>query len=296
MLHDRQYMREDYREGPKAWTVLIIALIACYVLQVGATLFFGVPVVRYLGLSWYGIKSLYLWQPLTYQFLHAMPTPIPWHLLGNCLGIYFFGRHIEERYGRNTFILLYLGGALVGAILQVFSVFMPMHQDIPVVGASAGTAALFTAFASLYPEEMMSVFIWFIPITVRAKWLFFFFLGITVFLTVFPVDAGTAHPAHLGGIAFGYAVVRWGWIGEFSGPQWWEWVQDHLPRRKTPKTRPVPAWQTEIIERQKPTPETEFMSRDVDPILEKISTHGIQSLTAKERQVLEAARKRMGKG
>ena len=42
-------------------------------------------------------------------------------------------------------------------------------------------------------------------------------------------------------------------------------------------------------------PADEFLSRKVDPILDKISAHGIQSLTEQERRVLEAARERMDK-
>jgi hypothetical protein len=42
-------------------------------------------------------------------------------------------------------------------------------------------------------------------------------------------------------------------------------------------------------------PADEFLSREVDPILDKISAHGIQSLTDRERRILETARQRMGK-
>jgi len=41
--------------------------------------------------------------------------------------------------------------------------------------------------------------------------------------------------------------------------------------------------------------DTSFMESEVDPILDKISAHGIQSLTARERQILEAARKHVGR-
>ena len=42
-------------------------------------------------------------------------------------------------------------------------------------------------------------------------------------------------------------------------------------------------------------PAAEFMSREVDPILDKISAHGLQSLTERERRILELARAKMGK-
>ena len=37
----------------------------------------------------------------------------------------------------------------------------------------------------------------------------------------------------------------------------------------------------------------EFLSKEVDPILDKISAHGIESLTAREKRILELARARM---
>ena len=39
----------------------------------------------------------------------------------------------------------------------------------------------------------------------------------------------------------------------------------------------------------------EFVKSEVDPILDKISRQGIQSLTERERQILEKARSRMAK-
>jgi hypothetical protein len=38
-----------------------------------------------------------------------------------------------------------------------------------------------------------------------------------------------------------------------------------------------------------------FVQNQVDPILEKISAKGINSLTKREREILEAARKKMGR-
>lgn len=39
----------------------------------------------------------------------------------------------------------------------------------------------------------------------------------------------------------------------------------------------------------------EFLKNEVDPILDKISAKGIQSLTARERETLEKAREKMAK-
>jgi predicted DNA binding protein len=42
-------------------------------------------------------------------------------------------------------------------------------------------------------------------------------------------------------------------------------------------------------------PPDEFLSKAVDPILDKISAHGIQSLTERERRILQTAREKMVK-
>ena len=42
-------------------------------------------------------------------------------------------------------------------------------------------------------------------------------------------------------------------------------------------------------------PPEEFLSKEVDPILDKISAQGIQSLTERERRILETAREKMAR-
>jgi hypothetical protein len=57
----------------------------------------------------------------------------------------------------------------------------------------------------------------------------------------------------------------------------------------------IPQWPPQKPDSRVDVPEEEFISREVDPILDKISQHGIQSLTERERKILEAARNRMAK-
>jgi hypothetical protein len=54
-------------------------------------------------------------------------------------------------------------------------------------------------------------------------------------------------------------------------------------------------WPLPKADRDTDLPSEEFISREVDPILDKISQHGIQSLTARERRILETARNKMAK-
>jgi hypothetical protein len=114
-----------------------------------------------------------------------------------------------------------------------------------------------------------------------------------------------AHAAHLGGLLGGLLWVRLGWHHEHihlpwerMGQRWRQWRAFHSRDRK----RQLVATAVKTGYWRKPKPETpvevppgEFISREVDPILDKISAHGIQSLTERERKILEAARSKMAK-
>src|SRR5688500_5896677 len=103
-----------------------------------------------------------------------------------------------------------------------------------------------------------------------------------------------AHGAHLGGLLFGYAYVRW--IRHME----WKWKIPSVNVFRKPKvfvhTRRSNKneWPSQPPKKSE-LPSEEFISQEVDPILDKISAHGIQSLTERERKILEAARAKMAK-
>jgi hypothetical protein len=191
---------------------------------------------------------------------------------------------------------LYLLCGVAGGLVQVLStVLLPQHVDIAVVGASAGVCGMIAIFCTLHPMQELTVFVYFFPVTIRARYLLWFLGGFSLFRTIIPLGA-VAHGAHLGGILLGIGYVRWlHGTDRLSG--WWARLRG--PRRRTPivKVRfpkaPGPA-------ARPPRPEdlgaTDFISKEVDPILEKISASGIHSLTEREREILRAARSKMDKG
>jgi hypothetical protein len=125
-------------------------------------------------------------------------------------------------------------------------------------------------------------------VRLRARHLLWISLGISVFGILFAGD-GIAHAAHLGGLLTGIVYVRWvhegeGWAGLMA--RW-------RPRRRS-TGNVVSVRFPGTTQRPAPVPdEGDFMSREVDPILDKIREQGIQSLTDAERAVLERARSRM---
>ena len=283
-----------YDDGRRRWlsvtTVLLICLVAVFLLQTLLGAGFGIRIDRALGLSLEGIRHGYFWQILTYQFLHA--TPWPWHLLFNGIALYFFGRALEEILGRSRFLTLYFAGGLLGGVLQLLTTWVFGRPEwVPTVGASAGVAGLVAAFCTMLPEREMYVLIYFFPVRIKAKYLLRFIFILSVFATLFPFD-NVAHAAHLGGLLAGIVWIKLGWHHDFNQPPWERWLSR---RRENPRATKLPPG----VELRRPAQRKErdsaepFLSSEVDPILDKISAHGIQSLTQSERQILEDARKKM---
>src|SRR5262249_8623628 len=123
----------------------------------------------YFALSLEGLKHGYVWQLLTFQFMHAGFL----HLLLNCWGIYMFGLAIEEALGRVKFLTLYFTSGVVGGLAQTgLGLLLGNAFSGPVVGASAGLFGLIAAFAMLFPDRVLTLLLFFvIPVNLRAKYL-----------------------------------------------------------------------------------------------------------------------------
>jgi membrane associated rhomboid family serine protease len=259
----------------------------------------GIFLEQYLALTPEAILSGKIWEFLTFQVLHANPL----HLILNCAMLYIFGRPMETALGRANFLKLYFGSGVAGGILQVaLSYVFREHFGYfegswpPVVGASAGIFGLIAAFATLYRDTSITMLLAFIiPVNMKAKYLLLVEFIIAV-LGLLDPNSHIAHGAHLGGMFMGIFYVR--------QVIHWKW---RLPRirfasRRAPRRELVSAgpfrpkvWKARREEPEEPLSPEEFVSKEVDPILDKISAHGIQSLTERERRILDAARKKMAK-
>jgi membrane associated rhomboid family serine protease len=271
--------------------MLLAANVAAFVVQCFVYRYPPViPSGDLFALSVEGLRHGYVWQLLTFQFMHGGLM----HLLLNCWAIYVFGREVEEALGRKSFFTLYLSSGVLGGLIQALAgVLVNQRFAGPVVGASAGAFGLVAAFATLYPERPLMMLLFFIvPVNMRAKFLLLFSAAFAIFGIVFPSD-NVAHAAHLGGMLTGIVFVRYAIH--------WHWHWPRLPRKSRQAPRRlvrVPAqkgavWGRAKEEAAEDLPTEEFVRKQVDPILDKISAHGIQSLTEKERRILEMARRRM---
>ncbi len=203
----------------------------------------------------------------------------------------------EESLGKKNFLILYFSSGVVGGLLQILgALWLPNHFGGAVVGASAGVFGLVAAFAVLYPERPLTLLLFFfIPVNMRAKYLLLFSALLALFGIRFPVD-NVAHAAHLGGMLTGLAYVRW--ILHAAHP-----IVGWPPFR--PRIRPrelvnAHSQKTSLWRRPKSSVAGGFAAGGIHQPRGgshpgQDSEHGIQSLTARERQILEAARAKMAR-
>ncbi len=290
MLEDRDYMRQPaYQESRLSLTVLLIIVnAACFIIKLIASsdLNHILFIQNYLALSLEGLKHGFVWQFLTYQFLHA-----GWlHLIFNCLAIYFFGRSVETVLGRSRFLILYLASGIIGGLVQMLFALVFQAFDLPVVGASAGACGLVAAFAFLNWYDKFTLILYFVPIVMRGRTLFWVSVGLAVIGLLTP-SSGVANAAHLGGLLTGILytrrIVKGGW------PSWNFPVRRHPPREIAGRIRENKFWRANATPPVEDLSDDDFLQKEVDPILDKISAQGIHSLTARERETLEKARRKM---
>ncbi|MBI5821112.1 MAG: rhomboid family intramembrane serine protease [Verrucomicrobia bacterium] len=265
---------------------LLIANLAVFVLQtlllVASNLIRGDGLWhsqfdRIFALSGGGLRSGMVWQLGTYMFLH---TANILHILFNLLALWMFGRDVEEQIGTRRFLQLYFGGGLVGAVCWL--AFNWQGHGL-LLGASAAVYAVCIAFATLVPERMITMLLFFVvPVTMKAKWWAWIAVALLAYASVVETNSGIAHLAHVGGAVVGYVFIKWlGW-GETSR------FVETLRAAARPVTRLF-----EERRRRESMPPEEFISTQVDPILDKISRQGIHSLTREERRILQQAQVKM---
>ena len=137
---------------------------------------------------------------LTSMFAHANLL----HLMFNVLGLIFIGMVFEQRVGPRPFILLFLLSGLAGTL-----VFAGIHWNngtFLVLGASGAISGVLGAFARLYPNERMSMFVMFVPLPPMPIWVI---VGIFILIQLFliPTSSQIAYEAHLGGLAAGILLA-----------------------------------------------------------------------------------------
>ena len=197
--------------GPGVWGVVVLCLVVFVVQSVmqhtalTSTRSFGDVFVYMFALSREGALRAFLWQPLTYIFLHGSV----WHLLLNLLMIVLLGVGFEREAGTRRFLLVFIVSGIAGGLGWLALTGWWAADAAFCLGASAAAFGLVGGIAGLYPRiEITLLLLWVWPITTRAWRLALLMCMASLLNTLWGRNSGVAYSAHLMGCVGGYVCGR----------------------------------------------------------------------------------------
>jgi len=209
--------------------------------------------IYYLGLNPQKVfKSLWLWQLVTYQFLHGGF----FHLFFNMFALWVFGRQLEQLWGSSRFLLYYLTCGIGAGIASVF-----LSGQLT-IGASGSIYGLLLAFGLIFPDQYLLLYFLF---PIKARTLVIIFAVLEFVMSLQSPGDHIAHSAHLAGMFVGLVYLKI-----------WQLIIYHKNRNQIARFN-------KMLEREKE------LEQELDRILSKIKEFGIESLTRTERRFLDEA-------
>ena len=287
--------------------VNIIAFVATWILQLR-----GLDLNDLLGLHFFMAADFQVWQLLTYMFLHSGFT----HILFNMFALWMFGVVIENVWGPKKFLFYYIscgvGAGIMQEIAQFFSFYFTISAQDPTIGfgelfaighqlstqlngwttigASGAVYAILLAFGMTFPNER--IFIFPLPIPIKAKWFVMFYVAIELFSAMSSSGDNVAHMAHLGGMLFGYLMIRY-WnnhptagYGRSNGRQFFDRLKENFEKRSQPKMKVHKGGTNDREDDWEFNARKKQNQEEIDRILDKIRRSGYDSLTKEEKQKL----------
>ena len=177
---------------------IIVANVLIWMLCLGSTKFD-------LSLFMLNTSVFRPWQPFTYMWLHDMGQPL--HILGNMLGLYFFGCELERIWGPRQFLRFYIVcGVGAGFLIWIWDLIFGSHLTL---GASGAVYGVLTAFSLTWPDRTVQMI--FPPIPFRA-----IYLVPLLFVLQLSMGGGVSHIGHLGGVIVALVALRRSFAPHFS--------------------------------------------------------------------------------
>lgn len=295
--------------------VNFLAFVATWVLQLR-----GIDLASIGGLHFFMASDFHLFQFLTYMFLHANLT----HIFFNMFALWMFGVVVENVWGPRKFLFYYIscgvGAGLMQEVVQLFDFYFRISAQDPsisfpelfivgqqlstqlngwtTIGASGAVYAILLAFGMIFPNER--IFIFPLPIPIKAKWFVLGYAAIELFSAIGSSGDGVAHMAHLGGMLFGFLMIRY-WnrhpdsnYNRSHGQEFFDNLKRNFEKRKgnnshmhAEKGGGNGSWEDDMEYNARKRKNQE----EIDAILDKIRKSGYDSLTKEEKQKLfEASR------
>ena len=220
---------------------LLLINIFMLVADFTAASVFNIRLSEYLGLHFPKSELFRPLQLITHMFMHGGIT----HLFFNMFALFMFGRVLEMVWGPKRFLIYYfvsgIGAALIHETVifyqysKVMNVISPVELQgvldngleyfnsqrgftnpvmrqlqiilfTPTVGASGAVFGILLAFGVLFPNTQLMLL--FPPIPIKAKYFVIGYGAIELYLAITQPGSNVAHAAHLGGMIFGYILLR----------------------------------------------------------------------------------------
>lgn len=265
----------------------------------------GIDLNDLLGLHFFLAPDYNILQLFTYMFMHANLE----HIFFNMFALWMFGCVIEKVWGPKKFLFYYIACGVGAGLIQELAQFgslMYMNTNLSIteifeqiqrpeiamalntwttVGASGAIYAILLAFGMLFPENR--IFIFPLPVPIKAKWFISFYIVIELLAALGTSSDNVAHFAHLGGMLFGYFMIRY-WNNHSNDNGFNSFKGDTI----------IGKWKNRFNNRNN----NEFSKRnnddrqynadrkkheeEIDKILDKVRRSGYDSLTKEEKDKL----------
>ncbi len=298
--------------------VNVVAFLLTYVLGKDAS--GNYMLNELLGLHFFLASDFQVYQLITYMFMHGGFE----HIIFNMFALWMFGCVVERVWGAKKFLFYYIacgvGAGLFQELAQFVQFYLMASEQLPgfgigdvwgvarnsasvlnawtTVGASGAIYGILLAFGMIFPEER--IFIFPLPVPIKAKYFVIGYAAIELFSAMMTTGDGVAHVAHLGGMVFGFFMIRYwrkqvdGYHGS-SAKDAFERMRDMLGgkrnRQKFTFTR-NDSYQSRDNSYQSHQQDWDYNARkraaqeEIDRILDKIRKSGYDSLTKEEKQTL----------
>lgn len=298
--------------------VNVVAFLLTFVLGKDAS--GGYVLNELLGLHFFMASDFQVFQLITYMFMHGGFE----HIIFNMFALWMFGCVVERVWGAKKFLFYYIacgvGAGLFQELAQFVQFYLMASDQIPAfgigdiwtvarnssavlnawttVGASGAIYGILLAFGMIFPEER--IFIFPLPVPIKAKYFVIGYAAIELFSAMMTSGDGVAHVAHLGGMVFGFFMIRY-WrkqangYGNSSAKDAFDKLRDILGGKANrggfDYTRNN-SYQSNRDSYQSHQSDWNYNARkrasqeEVDRILDKIRKSGYDSLTKEEKQTL----------
>ncbi len=268
------------------------------------------------GLHFFLAPDFHIYQLVTYMFMHGSFM----HLFFNMFALWMFGCVVENVWGLRKFLFYYMvcgiGAGLFQEMAQFCEFVMVCQDQLPgfemsellqvahnsaallntwtTVGASGSVYAILLAFGMIFPDQR--IFIFPLPIPIKAKWIVILYAVIELTSALSSSSDGVAHIAHLGGMFFGFFLIRY-WAkhpgagyNSFGGDNLFNRMRRNASERfaNTSFGGNKDNWYTTTTSNSDWDYNAKKKERqqEVDRILDKIRKSGYDSLTSDEKQTL----------